>query len=698
MLHQMRISACLWAVIVVVQAVVPATTDALKLRIPAIRRHKQQSFLQRRYRRLDVQEETARQRTGVPGFTGINRRRLLRRKEAEEAKALPLIPYPQLDEQPEPRAPKTAETASATSPNYIPWKQARGARTIKKAKVETTIVTDVHELRRRVLDEGMELRKVPVALDVANVTNADLLNHEVVQLIVKRFHSQSMPGKRGPADTAKLALSMEGGGMRGAVSAGMAAAIASLGLCDTFDTIYGSSAGSVIGAYMVSRQMCMDVYVDILPAAQRSFVCLKRLFSALAVSAVDWALSHVQNDLPQLAHRYTPGMNISFVLDGIMDETHGVRPLDLKSFRENDKKQPLRVASSYVKNHKLYTKSFGTKDFFPEDNLTELKDGQVAADSKRQGLFACLQASMTVPGATGPPIRIRDGNETLPFFDAFCFEPLPYRSAVEEGATHCLVLCSRPEGFQPKTKPGVYEKAVAPLYFKSHGEPAVVGFFEKGGQQYIYAEDLLTLEEGKRAGLETDGRGGVHVPPPKILYGVERDTDTETLASRREDWKKAHLLPLKVPLGTPELSPLEQGREEVLEAVRGGYAAAFDLLAPALGLELHSDFTGDAVAKLVFPDACIYDGSVLEGQLRINGDSIDGSIISDPARRRKRDAIARVVKFVLRRKNPNHSSSEQVTVSLPSDHSDVLLSLLPGFKSGNLAHLAEGLRRARTML
>jgi hypothetical protein len=31
----------------------------------------------------------------------------------------------------------------------------------------------------------------------------------------------------------------------------MAAAIAGLGLTDAFDVIYGSSAGSVIGAYMV---------------------------------------------------------------------------------------------------------------------------------------------------------------------------------------------------------------------------------------------------------------------------------------------------------------------------------------------------------------------------------------------------------------------------------------------------------------
>lgn len=591
--------------------------------------------------------------------------------------------------------------------------------TARAANTKQEPVTDVHELRRIVLDEGTELRNVPVALDVSNITVSDLLNHQVVQLMVERFHSQSTPGDRHAADTARLALSMEGGGMRGAVSAGMAAAIASLGLVDAFDVIYGSSAGSVIGAYMVSRQMCMDVYVDILPAAKSTFACKKRLIASMAVSYVDWVLSKVikHDDLPNLAHKSVPGMNISFVLDGIMGETHGVRPLDLQKFRENDQKQPLRVASSYVKNHKLYTKSFGTRDFFPNDSDDTLTTG------RREGLFACLQASMTVPGATGPPVFMQKGNKTLPFFDAFCFEPLPYRSAVEEGATHCLVLCSRPEGFQPKTKPGVYEKGVAPQYFKSYGEPAVASFFERGGQQYIYAEDLLTLEEGKRAGIlqtedetaGTDSRSsrGVLVPPPEVLYGVERDAETEQVASQRDNWKRAHLLPLKVPVGTPELAPLEQGRDEVLEAVRGGYAAAFDLLAPAIGLELSADLTGEQVAKLVFPDAHNNTSkneriSVLEFRVHVNGDCIGRiheSPNQPPNRRRKRDAVGRVVQFVLRSRKKAGLLPQPILENAPPNDcgddgssSDILLSMLPGFRAGKMSHLAEGLRSSRTML
>ena len=227
-----------------------------------------------------------------------------------------------------------------------------------------------------------------------NATTSELLHHDVVELMVQRFKTGSTPGNRAPNDTATLALSIEGGGMRGAVSAGMASAIACLGLCDTFDSVYGSSAGSVIGAYMISRQMCMDVYVDILPAAKRTFVCTKRIVSSLAFSAVDMFFSRRQQHLkhqdprrnrkvqPMVVHGNSdtlpkeeleafadtsvksrssataaraPGMNISFVLDGIMGDDHGIRPLDMESFQRNNEKQPLRVASSYAQDGKLYS-------------------------------------------------------------------------------------------------------------------------------------------------------------------------------------------------------------------------------------------------------------------------------------------------------------------------------------------------------
>jgi hypothetical protein len=562
-------------------------------------------------------------------------------------------------------------------------------------------VSNVQELRRAVLDSKTELRHVQLTPTFADVAAHDMLNHHVLQLIAQRFHSGSTPGNR--QDNATLALAIEGGGMRGCVSAGMAAAIACLGLCDTFDTIYGSSAGSVTGAYIVSRQVCLDVFVDILTAAKKKFVCTERMVRSLASSLVDLMFNarlrakrkKNENGNGSVKTRVAPGMNISFVLDGIMGQDHGIRPLDMEVFQANNARQPLRVASSSVVNGKLFSRCFGTNDYFNSTTSQAVR----RADGTRSGLFTCLEASMTVPGATGPPVDIifPDNDQVaIPCFDAFCFEPLPYRSAVQEGATHVLVLCSRPEGFEPKTKPGVYEQGIAPLYFHSHGQPAVAKFFEKGGQLYLYAEDLLTLEEGK---LDKSNEG-ILVPPPIILYGSTPDDESELLARKREElWKRAHLLPVKVSRETPELPTLEQDKDAVLAAVRSGFTAAFDLLVPAMGLKL--DIDGVQAAKLVFPDDGEDDDGVvtptsaeiLGTKIHVAGEHIaDGETV--PAAEPKPYSLGL---------SPIKTSTPATFVTRETDpqvgvyHAETLLNCLPGLKEGRLHHLGKGLRAAKRL-
>jgi predicted patatin/cPLA2 family phospholipase len=614
----------------------------------------------------------------------------------------------------------------------------------------SNLISNAHDLRRRVLSEGTPFHSLNIqgshneecpteeGIPSSQLANAPILSHDVVQLLVQRFREKSIPGHRPEHDTAKLALCIEGGGMRGAVSAGMTASIAALGLSDAFDEVYGSSAGAVVGSYFVTRQMCLDVYVDILPAAQGKFVCTKRMLSTLAGSALDYFVDRLKkrtlgkfnwqtdfiDEKPEhssesiernteawrlgtdwwsswrgssdtdsgresatsgdqdLSHEAssrwstTPGMNISFVLENIMGAKQGVRPLDIEHLRHNAKLQPMKIVASYVTSSgQIRSKAFGV------DGVQLPGEGD---PSKRHlpSFFDCLRASMTVPGATSSPVMIEDYSgfrkggrgSKRPFFDAFCVEPLPYRSAVAEGATHCLVLCSRPADYVPTTTPRFYENVVTPIYFKSHGEPKVASFFKRGGQQYIYAEDLLTLEEGKQAGIASlrDGDGRVTVPPPVALYGVDRDSDPEIakLADNRDQWKRAHLLPLQVPAGTPELKTLEQDRVAVLEAVRGGFAAGFDLLAPALGVKSKlNHMSGYDVARLLFPDDCLYDDtSILNEQLHVSGEPIVDPSIFTP-----------------------HSAS--LTPSLPNrTDSDHILQVLPGFAKGKLSHLAEGLR------
>ena len=587
-------------------------------------------------------------------------------------------------------------------------KQDSSHKTIQardRSKSGPRLIHNVEDLRKAVLDDGLELRQTKLAAQEAELSVNEVLNHQVIQLIAERFRTKSVPGNRN--DNSTLALSIEGGGMRGAVSAGMASAIACLGLCDAFDSVYGSSAGSVVGAYMVSRQMCVDVYTDVLTAAQRAFVCKKRMFAALAASALDLVMT---SNGRKFGERFLPGMNISFVLEGIMDEHHGLRPLDIESFQVNDQSQPLRIATSCVKDGKLFAKCLGTNEFFGyvDQKTNETVPAWARADGRRQGLFACLEASMTVPGATGPPVLLVDGNNvTTPSFDAFCFEPLPYRSAVEEGATHVLVLRSRPEGYESPTRPGVYERGVAPLYFRAHGEEEVATFFERGGQQYIYLEDMLTLEEGRLAGIANANEDGVYVPPVDILYGVDPHTKSERLSTSRKDWNKAHLFPLAVPRHVPELSTLEQGKDEVLEAVRGGFAASFDLLAPAIGLELDKGMTGDRVAKLVFP---IVDGSdllspedVLKQQVHVRGFSI---IKPEEVKRRKQGRIRRAIARRLSRARRNSAAPDVAPTKLDQEElsedrchrtdAQTLMTRLPGIQDGRFLPFTNALQYTRS--
>jgi predicted acylesterase/phospholipase RssA len=62
-------------------------------------------------------------------------------------------------------------------------------------------------------------------------------------VLATRARAGSRPGAR--QDGFRVALAVEGGGMRGTISAGMALALDELGLVTAFDAVYGASAGAI---------------------------------------------------------------------------------------------------------------------------------------------------------------------------------------------------------------------------------------------------------------------------------------------------------------------------------------------------------------------------------------------------------------------------------------------------------------------
>ena len=111
--------------------------------------------------------------------------------------------------------------------------------------------------------------------------------HPVAAAMHRRREEGSRPGARN--DGFKIALAVEGGGMRGCVAAGMVAAIHHLNLTDSLDAVYGSSAGSLIGAYLLSRQdprYGCSIYYEELPKAGRRFIDLRNVLRSLGLGAL----------------------------------------------------------------------------------------------------------------------------------------------------------------------------------------------------------------------------------------------------------------------------------------------------------------------------------------------------------------------------------------------------------------------------
>ena len=85
-------------------------------------------------------------------------------------------------------------------------------------------------------------------------------NHDVaLENILKRKRERSK-GLLGPKKV-KSALVIQGGGMRGAFSAGSLIALENLGFAESFDAIYASSSGAINGSYFLAKQSALGTSI-----------------------------------------------------------------------------------------------------------------------------------------------------------------------------------------------------------------------------------------------------------------------------------------------------------------------------------------------------------------------------------------------------------------------------------------------------
>jgi len=119
----------------------------------------------------------------------------------------------------------------------------------------------------------------------------DQRSHRVVRTLLRRRDEGSRPGAR--ADGRRVVLLIEGGGMRGAVSAGMTAALEQLGLRDSFDEVHGSSAGAFNAAFLLAGQAAYLTTLYQHGFGDPQFVSFIRALRGGALFDMDYVIDHV---------------------------------------------------------------------------------------------------------------------------------------------------------------------------------------------------------------------------------------------------------------------------------------------------------------------------------------------------------------------------------------------------------------------
>jgi predicted patatin/cPLA2 family phospholipase len=211
--------------------------------------------------------------------------------------------------------------------------------------------------------------------------------HEVLQVIGERARSGSQPGAR--TDGLRIALAIEGGGMRGTVTAGMALALHELGLIRAFDAVYGASAGALTGAWLLSSN----------PDGLRGWV-----EPTYAKTLIRWSSML----------RGRPVVDVRTLIE-VLYQTEF--PMDFGS-----------VLASTVEYHPLAT-----------DAVTGASTDLRPLVGDPIELRLALRASASLPFLAGPPVQLRGRR----FYDAGVAESIPFRTPLAQGATHILVLRSR---------------------------------------------------------------------------------------------------------------------------------------------------------------------------------------------------------------------------------------------------------------
>lgn len=299
--------------------------------------------------------------------------------------------------------------------------------------------------------------------------------HPVLRVLADRRDRGAWDGGA-RADGARVALVVEGGGGRGAFSAGMLAALDEEGLTGSFDAVFGASAGAFNAAWLLS--------------------------GAMGTGAKVWGDRQVV--------RAT--VNLAAPLRGrpVVDSRHLVEEVYTR-------RVPLDFAA--VLAHPVQFRPVATDADTGEAVDLHPLIGDVATVKR------ALAATANLPLLGGRPVELGGRR----FLDAGVAEPVPVRAAIRWGATHALVLRTTPESTAPEPVPPFQRRFMA--LWLGRRAPGAARAWPRRFERETADEELL-----RRLGAEPAARPAVlQVRPPDTAAGrLADDRDPAQLAAAVE--------------------------------------------------------------------------------------------------------------------------------------------------------------------
>jgi predicted patatin/cPLA2 family phospholipase len=313
-------------------------------------------------------------------------------------------------------------------------------------------------------------RADPLLAAQATPMTEDQRAHPVVAALRQRRETGSRPGAR--SDGRRIALVIEGGGMRGTVSAGMTAAVEQLGFTDCFDEIHGASAGAFAGAFLLAGQAAYLAALYPHGFGNPDFAGARRLLRGRPVFDLDYVVGEVWR-----------------------------------------RQRPLHTERILDRGIELHCPATDVDTAAPVD-LTQLRD-----DAE---IRSAMLASSRLPWLAGGPVTFR-GHRLL---DATLAEAIPINTA-QTTATDLLVLQTRPHGIVHSPLSGPVAKLTDNYLRKLN--PALVTLRETRSERY----DRLSAELAERA-MDRDAQPAVCVirPPAgaRLIGQLENRPDALAVA------------------------------------------------------------------------------------------------------------------------------------------------------------------------